>query len=70
MQPAGAEQPFLRDNIADENVTSMPVPRLSLANCEKISLNESMNLDRGNKGVPLSMLNSERSGPNLEERAL
>lgn len=48
----------------------MPVPRLSLANCEKISLNESMNLDRGTKLGPMSMLNSERSGPNLEERVL
>ena len=55
--------------IADENVTSMPVPRLSLAHFEKIGLNESMNLDRGNNG-PLSMLNSERSGITLEERAL
>ena len=54
--------------IADENVTRMPVPRLSLANCEKVGLNESMNLDCNN--ATMGMLNSERSGAGLEERAL
>mmetsp|Transcript_987 Transcript_987/g.1553 ORF Transcript_987/g.1553 Transcript_987/m.1553 type:complete len:119 (-) Transcript_987:1434-1790(-) len=46
----------------------MPVPRLSLTNCEKQGMSDSMQADRSNTGM--SMLNSERSGPSIEERAL